>query len=50
MVLNAAAAFVVADRAETLAEGAERARASIDSGRARLALDTLAALTGGDAP
>ena len=44
-LLNAAAAFVVADRAETLAEGVELAAESIASGRARLALDTLAAMT-----
>ena len=44
-LLNAAAAFVVADRAATLAEGAALAAESLDSGRARRALDTLKRLT-----
>ncbi len=43
--LNAAAAFLVADRVETLREGFERATAAIDDGRALGALDTLAALS-----
>ena len=46
VLLNAAAAFVVADRAETLAEGVAMAAGSVDSGRARRALDTLAEITG----
>ena len=45
VVLNAAAALVVADRAETLAEGAELARQSLDAGAARTALDRLVAVT-----
>ena len=45
-LLNAAAAFVVADRAETLAEGVDLAAESISSGRARRALDHLIDLTG----
>ncbi|MZR13945.1 anthranilate phosphoribosyltransferase [Maritimibacter sp. DP07] len=43
--LNAAAALVVADKAGTLREGTEIARASIDSGAARAKVDALAALT-----
>jgi len=39
--LNAAAAFLVADRVETLREGFERACGAIDDGRALSALDTL---------
>ncbi|MER5172527.1 anthranilate phosphoribosyltransferase [Thioclava sp. GXIMD2076] len=45
VVLNAAAALVVADRATTLKEGAELAAHSIDSGAALRALDTLAKIT-----
>jgi anthranilate phosphoribosyltransferase len=41
VLLNAAAAFLVADAVETLREGVERAAASIDEGRARAALDRL---------
>ena len=44
-VLNAGAAFVVADRAATLADGVALAADSLDSGRARHALDALARLT-----
>ncbi len=44
-LLNAAAAFVVADRAETLADGVELAAESIGSGRARRALNLLVELT-----
>ena len=44
-VLNAAAAFVVADRAANLAEGAALAADSLDSGRARHALDALKRIT-----
>ena len=45
VLLNAAAALVVAGRAPTLAEGVEVARASLDSGRARQAVERLAAVT-----
>lgn len=41
VVLNAAAAFIVAGRARTLGEGAAMAAASIDQGRAAMALETL---------
>ena len=41
VLLNAAAAIVAADVAADLAEGVERARAAIDSGKAREALRTL---------
>ena len=47
VLLNAAAAFLVADAVETLREGVERAAASIDEGRARAALDRLVAATHG---
>jgi anthranilate phosphoribosyltransferase len=46
--LNAAAALVVADIAEDLVDGLERAAAAIDSGEAKQALDTLVALTQAD--
>jgi anthranilate phosphoribosyltransferase len=45
VLLNAAAALVVAGRAAGLAEGVEIARESIDSGAARAKLDHLARLT-----
>ena len=45
MLLNAAAALVVAGRAGALAEGAAMAAASIDAGRARARLDALVAVT-----
>jgi anthranilate phosphoribosyltransferase len=45
VVLNAAAALVVAGRAEALAEGAALARESIDSGAARARAERLAAVT-----
>jgi anthranilate phosphoribosyltransferase len=45
VLLNAAAAFLVADRAETLADGVALAAASIDDGRAQAALDRLVAAT-----
>ncbi|MGQ3040699.1 MAG: anthranilate phosphoribosyltransferase [Brevundimonas sp.] len=45
VLLNAAAALVVADRAETLAEGAALAAAVIDDGRAANALAGLVAAT-----
>lgn len=41
VLLNAGAGFVVAGKAATLAEGVEKARASIASGGARAALDKL---------
>jgi anthranilate phosphoribosyltransferase len=43
--LNAAAAFLVAERAETLREGIAMASDAIDSGAARRALDGLIAAT-----
>jgi anthranilate phosphoribosyltransferase len=42
---NAAAALLIAGRASTLAEGAEMARESLQSGRARDALDRLITIT-----
>jgi anthranilate phosphoribosyltransferase len=45
VLLNAAAAFLVADRVETLGEGIEAAAASIDSGAAKAALAGLVAAT-----
>ncbi len=45
VLLNAAAAFLVADTVETLREGVEKAAEVIDDGRARRALDTLIATT-----
>jgi anthranilate phosphoribosyltransferase len=39
VVLNAAAALIVAGHAESLADGAEQAAAAIDSGRAAETLD-----------
>ena len=45
VLLNAAAAFLVADAVETLREGVERASAAIDDGRARAALDGLVRAT-----
>jgi anthranilate phosphoribosyltransferase len=47
VLLNAGAALVVAGRAQTLGEGAELARDSIASGRARAALDRLVAVSSG---
>lgn len=41
VLLNAAAALLVADKVETLAEGVAAAAASIDQGKARAALDAL---------
>ena len=46
--LNAAAALVVADIAEDLVEGLERATDTIDSGDAQKALDTLVKITQAD--
>jgi len=45
VLLNAAAALVVADKAATLKDGVERARDSIDSGKAKHAVETLARIT-----
>lgn len=45
VLLNAAAALVVADKAATLPEGVEMARASIDSGAARAKIEGLARVT-----
>jgi anthranilate phosphoribosyltransferase len=45
VLINAAAAFLVADEVETLREGVQRAAAAIDSGAARLALDRLVEVT-----
>ena len=47
VLLNAAAALVVADRAATLPEGAEIAAAAIDSGAARAKVATVARITTG---
>ena len=44
-LLNAAAAFLVAERVETLEDGIMLAAQAIDDGRARAALDTLVRLT-----
>ncbi|TMJ24658.1 MAG: anthranilate phosphoribosyltransferase, partial [Alphaproteobacteria bacterium] len=41
VVLNSAAALMVAGKANDLKQGAEMAAASIDSGKAKKALDTL---------
>ena len=45
VLLNSAAALVIADVAADLHEGVERARESIDSGAAKSKLAALAALT-----
>jgi anthranilate phosphoribosyltransferase len=45
VLLNAAAAFLVAEAVETLDEGVARAARSIDDGHARAALDALARLS-----
>lgn len=45
VLLNAAAALLVAERANNLKEGVELARESIDSGAARIKAESLAALT-----
>jgi anthranilate phosphoribosyltransferase len=41
VLLNAAAAFLVADAVETLREGVDRAAASLDTGKAKGALERL---------
>ncbi len=45
VLLNAAAALVVADKVSTLPEGVELARESIDSGAAKSKVERLAALS-----
>ncbi|MEC7226919.1 MAG: anthranilate phosphoribosyltransferase, partial [Candidatus Latescibacterota bacterium] len=45
VLMNAAAAIAAGGLVETLAEGVERARESIDSGTARGALEKLVALS-----
>lgn len=45
VLLNAAAALVVADKASDLKQGVEMARESIDSGAAKRAVETLARIT-----
>jgi anthranilate phosphoribosyltransferase len=50
VIFNAAAALVVAGKAEALAEGAELAARSIDGGGARAALARLVAITQGQSP
>ena len=45
VLLNAAAAFLIGDKVETLRDGVELAAAVIDDGRARAALDGLVAAT-----
>ncbi|WP_099823939.1 anthranilate phosphoribosyltransferase [Oceaniglobus indicus] len=47
VLLNAAAALVVADRVTSLTDGVEMARHSIDSGAAKEKIEALARLTGG---
>lgn len=47
VLLNAAAAFLVADKVETLREGVEYGAQIIDSGAARVALDRLCEITNG---
>ena len=46
VLLNAAAAFLVADRVETLRDGVALAGAVIDDGRAQAALDKLVSVAG----
>ena len=50
VLLNAAAALLIADKAETLREGVELGATAIDDGRAKAALDQLVAITGAPAP
>ncbi len=45
VLFNAAAALMIADKVNTLSEGVEMASESIDSGRARNAVETLAKVT-----
>ena len=44
-VLNAAAAFLIGDKVETLRDGVTLAQAAIDDGRAKAALDRLIEVT-----
>jgi len=46
VLLNAAAAFIVADKAETLPEGVALGGEAIDSGKAKATLDKLVAVSG----
>lgn len=50
VILNSAAALVVAGKAKTLSEGAGLAVASIDSGRAKASLDALLRICGPERP
>jgi anthranilate phosphoribosyltransferase len=50
VLLNAAAALIVAGKADTLAEGVRLAGEVVDTGRARRALDRLVAITNSAAP
>ncbi len=50
VVLNAAAALVVAGAAENLADGARKAEAALDDGRARAVLERLVHITQAGAP
>ena len=45
VLLNAAAAFLVAEAVETLEDGVAHAARAIDEGRARAALDALVRIT-----
>jgi anthranilate phosphoribosyltransferase len=47
VILNTAAALVVADKAKSLLEGAAMAAKSIDSGSAKTKLSALASITSG---
>jgi anthranilate phosphoribosyltransferase len=47
VLLNAAAAFLVADKVETLAEGVALGASVVDDGRARAALEKLVEITAG---
>ena len=47
VLLNAAAAFLVAEKVETLADGVEMGAVAIDSGAARRSLDKLVEITNG---
>ena len=47
VLLNAAAAFIVAGRADTLKLGADLAAREIDSGRAKQTLETLIRVSNG---
>jgi anthranilate phosphoribosyltransferase len=50
VLINAAAAFLVADKVETLREGVELAGQVIDDGRAAAALERLVAITAAEEP